>query len=80
MVQLQEVTFKDLRQFEVLNLQGTHRVLYVDGAQVDPIIRFTQKGGDLITLLDGSVWLTTAVLEQWDAGWMKVSITLQDGK
>lgn len=45
------------------------------------VIRVTQRGGDLITLPDNSVWLTTQVLEQfYDVStpiWVKVATTLQ---
>ena len=69
---------EDLRQLEGLNIQGSMRTIYLNG-EVDAIIRINVKGGDIITLQDGSVWLTTHILEQWDVGWCKISITLQDG-
>jgi hypothetical protein len=39
------------------------------------------KGGDLITLPDGTVWLTAMVLENWGFmdGWTKLAIVKQDG-
>ena len=78
--QVQELTTRDLRQLEALNVQGSMRTLYISG-ELDAIIRVSQKGGDLITLGDGSVWLTTSVLEQFYEGttpnWVKVAITLQ---
>jgi hypothetical protein len=38
-----------------------------------------QKGGDLITLPDGTLWLTVQVLEDFSvtSGWVKVAATLQ---
>lgn len=75
--QVQELTTRDLRQLEGLNIQGSQRAIYLTG-EVDAVSRFARKGGDLLTLKDGSVWLTTMVLEQWP-DWVKVSVTLQDG-
>lgn len=80
--QIQALTFKDLTQLDGLNLNGTRRAIYLYG-EVDAIVRVSQKGGDLITFNNGSVWLTAQVLEQWDDGftsaWCKVAVTLQDG-
>ena len=76
--QVQELTQRDLRQLEGLNLQGAQRSVYLTGA-LSGTLRVTAQGGDLVTLQDGSVWLTTAVLEQWP-DWVKVAVTLQDGK
>ena len=75
--QVQELTTRDLRQLDGLNIQGSSRAIYLNG-EVDAIVRVSQRGGDLITLADGSVWLTTHVLEQWP-DWVKVSVTLQNG-
>jgi hypothetical protein len=75
--QVQQLTTRDLRQLEALSIQGSSRKIYLNG-EVDAIVRVSQKGGDLITLPDGSIWLTTAVLEQWP-DWVAVSVTLQDG-
>jgi len=78
--QVQELTTRDLMQLEALNVQGSMRTLYISG-EIDAIVRLTQKGGDIITLEDDSVWLTTHVLEQFydkmKPSWVKVSITEQ---
>lgn len=82
--QVQDLTGKDLRQLEGLNISGSQRTIYLNGI-VSGVVRMSQRGGDLITLADGTVWLTTQVLEQWDTvngtlgptGWCKVSVTLQ---
>ena len=44
-------------------------------------LRVLLKGGDLVTLSDGSVWLVTLVPEPWNltAGWTRALITLQNG-
>lgn len=75
--QVQELTTRDLRQLDSLNIQGSQRAIYLNG-EVDAIVRVSAKGGDLITLQDGTVWLTTSVLEQWP-DWCKVSVVLQNG-
>lgn len=84
MGQVQSLTFSDLHQLDGLNLQGTKRAIYFLG-DVEAIVRFSGKGGDLITTPDGSVWLTTLVLESWlheaanpnEPGWVKIAVTLQ---
>lgn len=75
--QVQQLTTKDLRQLESLNIQGSQRAIYLYGV-VQAIVRVAQKGGDLLILPDGTTWLTTAVLEQWP-DWCKVAVTLQNG-
>lgn len=79
--QVQELTTHDLRQLEGLNISGSSRSIYLNAYQstaLSAIVRVNQQGGDLVTLSDGSVWLTTAVLERWP-DWVKVAVTLQDG-
>lgn len=73
--QVQELTTRDLRQLEGLNVQNSERKIYMSGS-ASAIVRVNRKGGDLITLPDGTVWLITAVLEQWP-DWCAVSATLQ---
>jgi len=75
--QVQELSTADLRQLDMLNVQGSTRKVYVSG-EVDAVLRFARKGGDLITLADGTVWLTTAVLERWP-DWCCVACVLQNG-
>ena len=74
--QVQALTFRDIVQIEGLNLQGTRRAIYLSG-RVDGLVRSLNKGGDLITLPDGSVWLVAMVLEQWP-DWVKCAATLQN--
>jgi hypothetical protein len=78
--QVQPLTNRDLRQIEGLNLQGTLMAIYING-NLDGVVRVLMKGGDLITLPDGSVWLISQVLEGFalTAGWTKAVMTLQDG-
>jgi hypothetical protein len=75
--QVQELTTEDLRQLDYLNVQGSDRSIYLNGS-VQAVTRATQRGGDLVTLQDGSVYLTTHVFEQWP-DWCRVAATLQDG-
>lgn len=80
LAQVQALSSRDLRQIEGLNLQGTLRSIYLNGA-LDGVVRVLLKGGDLVTLSDGSVWLVTLVPEPWNltAGWTRALITLQNG-
>lgn len=75
MAQIQPMTGRELSQVEGLNIQGTKRGMYLEG-NIDAIQRLNQKGGDLITMEDGSVWLTVLILEAWP-DWVKAAITLQ---
>jgi hypothetical protein len=79
-VQEQPLTGGNLRHMDALNLQGSHRALYVNN-NLRGAVRVALKGGDIVTLANGSVWLVTQVLEPFfdSAGWQKVAITLQDG-
>lgn len=78
--QLQPISFGDLQQLEGVNLGGNKMSLYVNG-DINGVVRYRFKGGDLVDLPDGSVWLVAQQLEGWNmtAGWTKAAITLQDG-
>lgn len=73
--QVQDLTSRDLRQLDGLNIQGSQKTIYCNGS-IKGIVRLTQNGGDLVTLVDGTLWLTTVVLEEW-ADWCKIAITQQ---
>jgi hypothetical protein len=77
-VQLQALTYKDLVQIDGLNLNGQAHGMYVSG-DIQGIVRQQNKGGDLITLPDGSVWLVVHVLENWfsTSGWAKCAVVRQ---
>lgn len=79
-VQLQALSWSDLKQLDGLNIVGTRKAAYIYGAWFGEQ-RSTSKGGDLLTTPDGQVWLVAYVLENWDitANWTKVCLTLQDG-
>lgn len=76
--QVQSLTYRDLMQLDGLNLNGEKRALYVSG-HLEAVLRPDSKGGDLITLDDGTKWLVAQVLENWyhTNGWVKVAVTRQ---
>lgn len=77
--QFQPLANRDIQRLGALNLQAIGQVIYLNG-QLDGLNRVSQTGGDLVTEPNGSVWLTTVVLEDWDqSGWCRVNATLQNG-
>ncbi len=75
-VQMQAATQRDLRHLDALNLQGTFRHLWLDGA-VSGVVRLTQQGGDKFVIA-GKTWLTLPVPEQWTGpGWSHCVVQLQ---
>jgi len=77
-VQAQALTYNDLVQIDGLNIQGKRLAMYIQG-DWEGLVRSDSKGGDLITLPDGTVWLCAQVLEDWalSSGWTKICATLQ---
>ena len=80
MVQMQMLTWKDLQQMEGINQNGEKRAIYVSG-NYKGVSRPDARGGDLLTMPDGTVWLVVQILENWytTAGWCKAAIVLQNG-
>jgi hypothetical protein len=78
--QRQALQYNDLVQLDGLNITGTRCKLYLNG-NWNGVVRPDQKGGDLITMPDGSVWLVAFVAENWSDvdGWASVVCTLQNG-
>lgn len=80
--QIQSLTFSDLRQLEGLNIQGSKRAVYLQG-DIEGLVRETNKGGDILTFPDGTIFLVTTVLENWNppdgtnSGWCKIAVTEQ---
>lgn len=74
--QVQALTYTDLVQLDGLGIQGVRRAVYLYG-DVEGIERVNSKGGDLLIMPDGTVWLVVVVLEHWP-DWCKVAVTLQD--
>lgn len=79
-IQMQALSFDELKQVDGLNIQGEKRAMYVNG-DFAGVQRPDNQGGDLITLPDGSKWLIVLVLENWNttAGWTKFAVTRQMG-
>ena len=75
--QVQELSTADLRQLDALNIAGIRRKIYLNG-QWNNLVRSQQKGGDLVTLPDGTIWLIVHVFEYWP-DWCSAAITLQNG-
>lgn len=75
--QIQALEYNDIVQADGMSIQGTRRKMYVLG-EVEGLVRVNRRGGDLVTLPDGTVWLVAMVLEHW-ADWTSCVITLQDG-
>lgn len=77
-VQVQMLSYQDLKQLEGVNMGGEKRAIYVSG-DWRAVSRPDARGGDLITMADGRVWLVVQVLENWADidGWCKVAVTLQ---
>jgi hypothetical protein len=76
-VQVQALQASELALVEGLNIQGIKRAVYLNG-RWDGLVRPTKKGGDLITMLNGDIWLVIVVLEYWP-DWCKVAVVLQNG-
>jgi hypothetical protein len=78
--QLQMLSGESLKHIDALGLQGSHRVLYTN-LTLRGAVRAQVRGGDLLTLPSGAVYLVTQMLEPWQdtAGWVKILLTLQDG-
>jgi hypothetical protein len=77
--QVQPLTFRDLQRLSGLNLSGETKAIYVNGP-LNGVVRPKLKGGDVVTMRNGEVWLVTQILEAWNqsAGWTKAAITLQN--
>jgi hypothetical protein len=78
--QIQPVSSGDIRHMDALNIQGSMRTVYYNG-NLDGLLRVALKGGDLVSLSDGSIWLVNNDSEPFfaTAGWSKVVITEQNG-
>lgn len=77
--QMQPLSQPDIQHLDSLNIQGTLRAFHFNGS-LSGLNRPLQKGGDLITLGDGSIWLVVHVDEDWSttAGWCRVVGQLQN--
>lgn len=78
-MQVQPMSYGDLRQLDGLNLGGSKIGIYLYG-QFDGVVRPRVKGGDLVVVPSGpsaGTWLVVLNLEQWP-DWCKVACTLQN--
>ena len=75
--QIQALQYNDIVQADSLNVQGVRRKMYING-EVDGLVRAKNKGGDIVTLPDGSVWKVAMIAEAWP-DWTAAIITLQNG-
>lgn len=77
--QIQPLSTGDIKHMDSLNIQGSYKAVYLNG-NWDGIVRTFNRGGSMLVLPDGTVWLVTTVLEPWNltAGWTKFAMTLQN--
>jgi hypothetical protein len=74
--QIQSLSYNDIVHLNGLNIQGVRNAIYING-QLQGLVRPDNKGGDLVTMQDGTVWLVAVVLENWP-DWCKVAVTRQN--
>lgn len=80
-LQVQALTYQDLKQLDGVNMNGERRAIYFYG-QFNGVLRPAKKGGDLVTVAKGvnaGIWLIAQVLEQWP-DWCKAAVTRQLNK
>lgn len=78
-MQVQPLTYDDIKLLDSLNIQGVRRKIYLNG-HLDGLVRSQDKGGDIITLTTGpnaGVYLVALVSEAWP-DWACVFCTLQN--
>jgi len=77
-IQMQALSYQDLKQLDGLNIAGEKHAMYING-DWQSVARPDGKGGDYLTLADGTKWLIVFVLENWygTAGWCKCAVTRQ---
>ena len=79
-VQIQALQYNDIAQIDGMNIQGTRRKIYVNGAW-NGVSRSDNEGGDILQFPEhpgGPVktWLVVFVFEQWP-DWCSLCVTLQ---
>lgn len=82
-VQVQMLSGPELRQMDLINIQGVKRKLYLEG-NWSGLVRDTSKGGDLILFganapgdLANSTWLFAVIFESWP-DWTAAGIVRQN--
>jgi hypothetical protein len=78
-VQKQPLQSNELQQIQGLNINGEKAGMYVSG-DWDGVSRADARGGDLITLPNGDVWMVVQILENWfdTARWVKATCVKQN--
>lgn len=62
--QRQALTADELKQVDGLNLSGQKYGFYLEGSILG-VLRADNRGGDLLTMPNGNIFLIVQVLEQW---------------
>jgi hypothetical protein len=75
--QVQSLQYQDVIKLNGLNIQGVRSKIYLSGSW-SGLVRADRKGGDLLTMPNGNVYLVALVLEDWP-DWCSLACTLQDG-
>mgnify|MGYP001367661964 CR=1 FL=1 len=74
-LQLQPLSWGDLKHVDGLNMQGMMKSIYINGDYYGAN-RTLKKGGDLF-IIDGLKWLVVDPIELWP-DWSKVIVCLQE--
>lgn len=77
LAQVQPLQYQDIILADGLQIQGERKKIYING-RVDGLVRQEQKGGDLVTLPDGTIWKVAVIVEDWP-DWTAALITRQNG-
>ena len=75
LAQVQALSGPELRQVDALNIQGVKRKIWLNG-DWEGVVRAMMKGGDKLTLPDGTTWLFVLIFERW-ADWTSAAIVMQ---
>ena len=75
LVNVQALSGKDLQHLNGLDIQGVTRKAYCYGA-INGVVRASNKGGDKLTLADGTIWKVATVFESWP-DWSAVGLSQQ---
>lgn len=73
-IQLQPLSWGDLKHVDGLNMQGIMKAIYINGDYYGAN-RTLEKGGDLF-IVNGQEWLVVDPIELWPE-WSKVIVCLQ---
>jgi hypothetical protein len=79
---VQALTYQDMirEESDGLIIQG-QKLSFILNGNIEGLIRAQNRGGDLITLPDGTVWQVSLVVEHWNepgAEWTKLVATMQN--